>query len=63
MSATDRPYRRNYKQMDIAKLARSINELEAGAGEAYDKVVDHDGDLGAELARAKQAMCEKGDGS
>jgi hypothetical protein len=59
MSTTDRPYRRNYKMMDLAKLARSINEMEDQRGEGYDKVIDHDGDLTNEIARAREVLAEK----
>jgi hypothetical protein len=59
--STTRPYRRNYKMMGVENLRRAIAELKGSYGEAYDKVIDNDGDLDHELARAQEALRQKGE--
>lgn len=51
---------RNYGAMGDAKLVKSIKELERQSGDAYDRVVQRQGDVAFNLTRAHEAARARG---
>lgn len=51
---------RNYGAMGDNKLAMCVEELSAGRGDAYDRVIDHDGDVAAHIQAARGEANRRG---
>lgn len=54
------PWMRNYKAMTDAKLAGCVRELVFGHGDAYQRVIDHGGDLSQHIRVAREEAMSRG---